>query len=185
VLIYVWGVHPGDHGYEVLLMMRDKYPEARAGILSGIAPLNLFVFYPIHLFGTRPLYGDTKPQGATSICRCLHSSAAEFRFRYNCAPREASVCRYLFVHLFICLLGTGDPTRGWAWGWRCGTSTPRTGTARRCTPRQGLTLVPFSAQPKPLWLHLSVSPSLIDWGEIMHPTYSTKCAYVEPKSGRV
>ena len=30
-----------------------------------------------------------------------------------------------------------------------------------------------------------VSPGLIDWGEISHPTYPTKCAYVEPKSGRV
>jgi hypothetical protein len=43
----------------------------------------------------------------------------------------------------------------------------------------------FSAQPKPCWSHLPVSPCLIDWGEIMHPTYPTKCAYVEPKSGRV
>jgi hypothetical protein len=43
---------------------------------------------------------------------------------------------------------------------------------------QGLTLVNFSAQPKPLWSHLLVSPCLIDWGKIMHPTYPTKCAYV-------
>ena len=50
---------------------------------------------------------------------------------------------------------------------------------------QGLTLVHFSAQPKPIWSHLPVSPCLIDWGKIMHPTYPTKCAYVEPKSGRV
>ena len=28
-------------------------------------------------------------------------------------------------------------------------------------------------------------PCLIDWGEMIHPTYPTKCAYVEPKSGRV
>ena len=56
LLIYVWGVHPGDHGYEVLLMMRDKYPEARAGILP--TPLDLFTFHPMHLFSTGPLYGD-------------------------------------------------------------------------------------------------------------------------------
>jgi len=30
-----------------------------------------------------------------------------------------------------------------------------------------------------------VSPCLIDWGKIMHPTYPTRRAYVEPKSGRV
>jgi hypothetical protein len=37
---------------------------------------------------------------------------------------------------------------------------------------QGLTLVQFSAQPKPFWStsHLLVSPCLIDWGKIMHPT---------------
>ena len=51
--------------------------------------------------------------------------------------------------------------------------------------RQGLTLVHFSPQPKPFWSHLPVSPCLIDWRRILHPTYPTKCAYVEPKSGRV
>jgi len=51
--------------------------------------------------------------------------------------------------------------------------------------RQGLTLVHFSAQPKSFWSHLPVSHCPIDWGEIIHPTYPTKCAYVEPKSGRV
>ena len=50
---------------------------------------------------------------------------------------------------------------------------------------QGLTLVHFSAQPKPFWSHLPVSPCLKDWGKFMQPTYPTKCAYVEPKSGRV
>jgi hypothetical protein len=30
-----------------------------------------------------------------------------------------------------------------------------------------------------------MSLCLIDWGKIMHPTYPTKCAYVEPKSGGV
>ena len=55
----------------------------------------------------------------------------------------------------------------------------------RAAPRQGHTLVHFSAQPKPFWSHLPVSPCLIDWGKIMHHTYPTKCAYVEPKSGRV
>ena len=49
---------------------------------------------------------------------------------------------------------------------------------------QGLTLVQFSVQPKPFWSHLRVSPCVIDWGKIMNPTYPTKCAYVEPKSGR-
>ena len=38
---------------------------------------------------------------------------------------------------------------------------------------QGLTLVHFSAHPKPFWSRLPVSPCLIDWGEIMHPTYPT------------
>jgi len=37
---------------------------------------------------------------------------------------------------------------------------------------QGLTLIHFAAQPKLFWSHLPVSPSLVDWGEIMHPTYS-------------
>ena len=50
---------------------------------------------------------------------------------------------------------------------------------------QGLTIVHFSAQPQPFWSHLPVSPCLIDWGKIMHPTYPTKRAYVEPNSGRV
>jgi len=50
---------------------------------------------------------------------------------------------------------------------------------------QGLTLVHFSAQPKPFWAHHPVSPCPIDWGKIMHPTCPTKCADVEPKSGRV
>ena len=51
--------------------------------------------------------------------------------------------------------------------------------------RQGLTLVHFSAQPNPVWSHLSVPPCLLDRGQIMQPTYPRKCAYVEPKSGRV
>jgi len=51
--------------------------------------------------------------------------------------------------------------------------------------RQGLTLVHFSAQPKLFCLHLTRSPCVIDWGKIMHPTYPTKCAYAEPKRGRV
>jgi len=50
---------------------------------------------------------------------------------------------------------------------------------------QGLTLVHFSAQPKPFWSHLPVSPCLINWGKIKRPTYPTKCAYVEQNSGRV
>ena len=50
---------------------------------------------------------------------------------------------------------------------------------------QGHTLVHFSAQPKPFWSHLPVSPCLIDWGKIMHPIYPTKYAHVEPKDGRV
>jgi tRNA 2-selenouridine synthase len=33
--------------------------------------------------------------------------------------------------------------------------------------------------------HLPVSPSLIDWGKIMHPTYPTTCAHVDPNTGRV
>jgi hypothetical protein len=47
----------------------------------------------------------------------------------------------------------------------------------------GSTIVHFSAQPKPFWSRLPVSPCLIDWGEILQPTHHTKCAYVEPKSG--
>ena len=50
---------------------------------------------------------------------------------------------------------------------------------------QGLTLVHFSAQPKPIWSHLPVVPRLIDWGKFMQPTYPKNCANVEPKSGRV
>ena len=37
--------------------------------------------------------------------------------------------------------------------------------------RQGLTLVHFSAQPKPFLSHLSVSPCLIGWGKTMHPSF--------------
>jgi hypothetical protein len=41
----------------------------------------------------------------------------------------------------------------------------------RCPPsrsrsRQGLTLVHFSAAPKPFWSHLPVSPCLLDWGKM-------------------
>ena len=50
---------------------------------------------------------------------------------------------------------------------------------------QGLTLVNFSAQPKPFWSYLPVSPCLIDWGTSMHPTYPTRCAYFQPEGGRV
>jgi hypothetical protein len=53
------------------------------------------------------------------------------------------------------------------------------------TQGQGLTHVHFIAQPKPFCSHLPVSPCLIDWGKIMHPIHPTKCASVEPKSGRV
>jgi len=58
---------------------------------------------------------------------------------------------------------------------------------RRCrrAQRQGLTLVHFSAQPEPFWSHLPVYPCVIDWGEIMQPTFPTKYAFVEPKCGRV
>ena len=44
--------------------------------------------------------------------------------------------------------------------WRSATQTE--------LKRQGLTLVHSSAQPKPFWSHLPVSPCLLDWGEIMH-----------------
>ena len=50
---------------------------------------------------------------------------------------------------------------------------------------QGLTFVHFLAQPKPSWSHLPVSPCLIDWEIIMHPTDPTNGANIEPKSGRV
>jgi hypothetical protein len=42
------------------------------------------------------------------------------------------------------------------------------------TSTQGLTLVRSSAQPKPFWSQSPVTPSLIHWGKIMHPTYPTK-----------
>ena len=59
-----------------------------------------------------------------------------------------------------------------------GVRSPR-GVALGSMPlKQGLTLVHFSAQPKPCWSHLSLSTCLIDWGKIMHPTYPTKCAYM-------
>jgi len=49
---------------------------------------------------------------------------------------------------------------------------------------QGLTLVHYSAQPKPFWStsHLPVFPCLIDWGEIMQPTYPTKYASYDKAS---
>ena len=50
---------------------------------------------------------------------------------------------------------------------------------------QGLTLVHSLAQPKPFLAHLPVTPCLIDWRKLMHPTYPTRCAYVELKCGRV
>jgi hypothetical protein len=74
----------------------------------------------------------------------------------------------------------------------CGRRGAGRGVARRrrrvrAVPRarQGLTLVHFSAQPKPFWSHHPVSPCLINWGKIVHPTHPTKCARVELKSGRV
>jgi hypothetical protein len=57
------------------------------------------------------------------------------------------------------------------------------GDAEAAVPGRGLHSVHRSAQPKPVSLNLPVSPRLIDWGKIMHPTYPTNCAYVEPKSG--
>ena len=47
---------------------------------------------------------------------------------------------------------------------------------RMAATPQGLTLVHFSAQPKPCRSHLFLSPCLIDWGEMMHPTLPAKCA---------
>ena len=53
-------------------------------------------------------------------------------------------------------------------------------------PRQGFLHSSTShSPPEPFWSHLPVSPCLIDWGKTMHPTYPTKCAYVEPNSVRV
>jgi hypothetical protein len=46
---------------------------------------------------------------------------------------------------------------------------------------QGRTLVHFSAQAEPFRSHLPMSPCLIDWGKIMHPTYPAKRVYVELK----
>ena len=66
-----------------------------------------------------------------------------------------------------------------------GVNLPRHRHRVSTAENQGLTLVHFSAQPKPFWSHLPMSPCLIDWGKIMHPTYPTKCAYVELRSGRV
>jgi len=42
------------------------------------------------------------------------------------------------------------PSHSWGGGW------------------QGLILVHFSAQPKPCWSHLCLSPCLIEWGKIRH-----------------
>jgi hypothetical protein len=42
------------------------------------------------------------------------------------------------------------------------------------THRQGLTLVLCSAQPNTFLSHLPLSPCLIDWGEIIHPTIPQK-----------
>jgi len=49
------------------------------------------------------------------------------------------------------------------------------------TGTQGLALVHFSAQPKPFWSHLPVSPCQIDWGKFRQVTYPAKCAHVEPE----
>ena len=40
---------------------------------------------------------------------------------------------------------------------------PRNMMPTPASSRQGLTLVHFSAHPKPFWSHLPVSPCLIDW----------------------
>ena len=50
---------------------------------------------------------------------------------------------------------------------------------------QGLTLVRYSAQPKPFCSHLPVSPCLIDGGKSIHPTCPTKYACTESNSERV
>jgi hypothetical protein len=47
--------------------------------------------------------------------------------------------------------------------WRATCGRTASSTARGW--RQGLTLVHFSAQPKPFRSHLPVSPCLIDWGK--------------------
>jgi len=58
---------------------------------------------------------------------------------------------------------------GWCWcnPPPCWSAAPHRGSSGR----QGLTVVHFSVQPKPCWSHLCLSPCLIDWGKIMHPTY--------------
>jgi hypothetical protein len=61
----------------------------------------------------------------------------------------------------------------------------RAARARRQCAGRGLTLVHFSAQPRPFWSHLRVAPCLIDGGEIMHPMYPTKSTHVELNSGLV
>ena len=46
--------------------------------------------------------------------------------------------------------------------WRCGGQVAEHRALARAARAQGLTLVQFPAQPKPLWSHLPVSPCLID-----------------------
>jgi len=67
----------------------------------------------------------------------------------------------------------------------CRRSSTRSAGGRAANSRQRLTLVHFSAQPEPCWSHVSLSPCLVNWENIMQTTYPTKYAYVEPNSGRV
>jgi len=53
-------------------------------------------------------------------------------------------------------------------------STPSWKSMRSGASHQGLTLLHFSAQPKPFWSHLPVSPCLIDWGGINAQNISHK-----------
>ena len=46
--------------------------------------------------------------------------------------------------------------------------------AQLCEKAGLITGAQLSAQPKPSWSHLPVSPCLIDWGEMMHPNVSHK-----------
>ena len=84
---------------------------------------------------------------------------------------------------FCQALGTGGPRGSFGGRSSIGSDAGTSGQGQM-GGGQGLTHVHFIAQPKPFWSHLTVSPCLIDWGKIMHPTYPTKCAYVEPKIGR-
>jgi len=97
-----------------------------------------------------PLGTDRSPQGDVGLALCTNTFPAAHQTDQVVESGHMTTKDWI----------AGDPR--WRRAWRFWRRRQGKGTR---TLWQGLTLVHFSAQPKPLWSYLPVSPCLIDWGQ--------------------